>query len=197
MTVEILDAVYADGQEFTERVWRQGPVTVLWNQPEWVTPDMGLQPIGAPPLPKVRGWIMRRTGWRIWRLDIRVTPPDGVPLEEFGLRIVSQLPGGLRFPPIEAGNQAVWLAAGGWAHDAGGALEQAAKIFDWMTGIDVASAQLRVQLDTGPQTYAPCACGTWPTPSDARERRCRVCHNYRPVPRDTDGNLIWPDTTDA
>jgi protein gp37 len=31
--------------------------------------------------------------------------------------------------------------------------------------------------------YAPCACGTWGTPGDAREGRCLVCHNYRPVGR--------------
>lgn len=35
-------------------------------------------------------------------------------------------------------------------------------------------------------TYAPCICGTWPTPADARAGRCRTCHHYRPVPLDAD-----------
>jgi hypothetical protein len=30
-------------------------------------------------------------------------------------------------------------------------------------------------------TYAPCECGTWPTPGDAREGICRVCGDYRPA----------------
>jgi hypothetical protein len=31
------------------------------------------------------------------------------------------------------------------------------------------------------ETYAPCECGTWPTPSDQRAGVCRVCHDYRPA----------------
>lgn len=154
--MSVMDAVYADGQEYTEKVWREGPVTVLWGQPEWVTPDKGLQPLGPPPrLPLVRGRIMRWAGWRVWRLDIRVVPPEGEDLEEFGLRLIARIPGGVRFPPIEDGNRAVWLTCGGWARDAGGALVQAAKVFDWMTGIDIGSAQLRVQLNDRPGKPPP------------------------------------------
>lgn len=29
--------------------------------------------------------------------------------------------------------------------------------------------------------YAPCECGSWPLPSDARAGRCLVCHRYRPA----------------
>lgn len=141
-----IDARYMNGQLFTKRTWQEGPVTVLWGQDEWVEPTKPPGSLGAPPkLPRVRGWLMRRTGWQMWRLDIRVTPPAGVDLETFGTKLLAQIPGGIRCPPIEEGNKAIWLVCGGWALDAGGALKQGEKVFDWMTGVDIATAQLRVQ----------------------------------------------------
>jgi hypothetical protein len=122
-----------------ERRMREGPVVVFWNQNEWIEPRRPM-PLGGP-LPK-RSPIQRARRLKPWHIEMRLQPPPGEDLQEWGQRIAQCL--GVPWGEPREGDRAVWLPGSTWARNAGGAIGSAGVVFKQLADFQLAAAQIRV-----------------------------------------------------
>jgi hypothetical protein len=122
---------------------KNGPMTVFWNQDEWVEPN------GDPlPEPTLDAWSHRPLKARLlrakpWAIEMRLAPPPDTDLGEWGNELTRCFGAELAAPPKE-GDKAVWMSFGTWARNAGEAVGSAGLAFKKMDGINLSAVQIRV-----------------------------------------------------
>lgn len=123
-----------------ERAVRDGPLVVWWGQEHEMPAPDPLMKLGRPPRRKLRQWILRQ---RPFAIELRLQPPEGTPLEEFGLRVCELLDLPQSNEPRET-HKAVWVSGGVYAREARQALGSTAAVFNKLEGVMISAAQVRV-----------------------------------------------------
>jgi hypothetical protein len=125
-----------------------GPLVMCWNQEREEHPLTELD-YGHPP---PRRLLERLIKVRPWQWSIRLEPPPGEDLNEFGRRVAGLA--GTTYPeagaPAEA--RAVWLTGGVYTRDGAQALKSVSRILDRLGGLEVSAVQIRVEPWTGHQS---------------------------------------------
>lgn len=120
--------------------FRDGPMVVFWNQAEFFPPE-------TPPSPPVRrrGLYARATRRRLWNVFIRLQPPEGDDLAEFGEAISQRV--GMTIPPSDdPDHRAICLVANGYYKNAPEAIGAAGRLLGTeFTGVTVRAAQIVVE----------------------------------------------------
>lgn len=120
---------------------RNGPMTLFWNQDEFIPCNHKID-YGEPPKRKL---IHRLLRVRAFRFDVRIAPPkDMAPAElsEWGKAIAARLDVPWQNEARD-GDRAVWLPGWVWCKTAGQAVGSARHVFNKLDGLTIGQAQVR------------------------------------------------------
>lgn len=123
---------------------KNGPMVVFWNQEGYIPCNKPLRYGERPKVP----FAVRLRGWRPWRIEIRLAPPEGEDLQAFGHMLIERLD----LPKMEGapgdGDRGIFLPGGVVTPDAGSAIASAASIFKHLGGVEVSAVQVKVEAWT-------------------------------------------------
>ncbi len=131
MTFRVDDLIDADKL-------KHGPLVVYWGQDGYVAPNKDIAVDWRRP-PRYR-WL-RLLGCRPFRFNLRVAPPAGENLDDWGRSVADRLGVPWMGTP-EAGDVAVWLPGLVMAKSAGEAVGSIQKVFDRLDGFFVSAVQI-------------------------------------------------------
>lgn len=120
---------------------KNGPMTVFWNQDDWVRPSKPLD-YGQKPKPKLWQRLLRL---RLFKLDIRLMPPEDADLLTWGKEVAAQVGVPWQGEP-EDGDKAVWLVGACFARNPAQVVGGTRKVFDKMPGRLIRQAQVQTEL---------------------------------------------------
>jgi hypothetical protein len=126
-----------------------GPMVFFWGQGEVTEPRPGRE-IQWPNEPTSKlSWLERRRGFRHWKILLRLQPPAGESLDEWGSRAAAAA--GVSFTARaerkpEEGDTAVWFPAIGKGRNAAEAMAGAGALLSRLQCFEVAALQVQVEL---------------------------------------------------
>jgi hypothetical protein len=122
-----------------------GPIILFWGQREFVPPPPHVAKMW-PAEPRPIKWRDRRRGFRNWKVVLRLEPPEGEELDEWGSRVAAAV--GVVFTPSDQrddSHTAIFLPSGVQARNAAEALARVAPVLHALQGFEVVALQAQVE----------------------------------------------------